>query len=226
MQSLAKLERVPFTIHTRHSLESPFLIIETATQEFAKRLVKRSILIKNIIELWREATDINELLSLLKSLDTSKYKQMSFKYLVSSFGKCLSLEDQKERINKLEQVLNLQGVIKLLDPELTIAYFEERGHNTNETGIKRVYFGRLIAEGCGSKIVSQFDLKKRSYVGTTSMDAELSLLSANQALVKPGFLVYDPFVGTGSFLVAAAYFGGYVFGSDIDGRKQPRFFSI
>ena len=55
------------------------------------------------------------------------------------------------------------------------------------------------------------------------MDSELSLISANQALIKPGFLMYDPFVGTGSFLVAAAYFGAFVLGSDIDGRKQPRY---
>lgn len=40
------------------------------------------------------------------------------------------------------------------------------------------------------------------------MDATLSLLMANQAMVKQGDLVYDPFVGTGSLLVAAAKFGG------------------
>lgn len=58
------------------------------------------------------------------------------------------------------------------------------------------------------------------------MDAQLSLLMANQAQVKSGDLVLDPFVGTGSLLVAAAQFGGYVFGSDIDylmlhGRTRP-----
>ena len=36
--------------------------------------------------------------------NTSKYNQMSFKYLISSFGKCLSLEDQRDRINKLEKL--------------------------------------------------------------------------------------------------------------------------
>lgn len=48
------------------------------------------------------------------------------------------------------------------------------------------------------------------------MDAQLSLLMANQAQVNDGDLVLDPFVGTGSLLVAAAQFGGCVFGSDID----------
>lgn len=34
---------------------------------------------------------------------------------------------------------------------------------------------------------------------------------ANQALAKPGDLVFDPFVGTGSLLVAAAKYGGRCF---------------
>lgn len=58
------------------------------------------------------------------------------------------------------------------------------------------------------------------------MDAQLSLLMANQAQVKNGSLVLDPFAGTGSLLVAAAQFGGYVYGTDIDylmlhGRTRP-----
>lgn len=40
------------------------------------------------------------------------------------------------------------------------------------------------------------------------MDPTLSLLMSNQALVKNGDLVFDPFVGSGSLLVAAAKCGG------------------
>jgi tRNA (guanine10-N2)-methyltransferase len=32
--------------------------------------------------------------------------------------------------------------------------------------------------------------------------------------------MYDPFAGTGSLLYAAAHWGSYVFGSDIDGRQM------
>lgn len=58
------------------------------------------------------------------------------------------------------------------------------------------------------------------------MEPFLSLLMANQALVKKGNFVYDPFVGTGSILVAAAKLGAYVSGSDIDylmlhGQTKP-----
>lgn len=51
------------------------------------------------------------------------------------------------------------------------------------------------------------------------MDSELALITANLALARPGAFVYDPFVGTGSFPVAAAHFGALTFGSDIDGRS-------
>ena len=59
-------------------------------------------------------------------------------------------------------------------------------------------------------------LDSRYFIGTTSMDPLLALVMANQARVTSGSLVYDPFVGTGSLLVAASYFGGYSVGADID----------
>jgi tRNA (guanine10-N2)-methyltransferase len=45
--------------------------------------------------------------------------------------------------------------------------------------------------------------------------------------VKKGDFVYDPFVGTGSILVAASHYGAQTFGADIDIRivrdgKPPR----
>lgn len=58
------------------------------------------------------------------------------------------------------------------------------------------------------------------------MDPQLSLIMANQAQVQKGDVVLDPFVGTGSLLVAASHFGGYTLGTDIDflmlhGRTRP-----
>ena len=42
--------------------------------------------------------------------------------------------------------------------------------------------------------------------------------AASGLQVKKGDLVYDPFVGTGSILVAAAHFGAHTIGADIDIR--------
>ncbi len=83
---------------------------------------------------------------------------------------------------------------------------------------KQLYLGLLVAES-GRKAINKYSLKKRSYIATTSMDAELSLVTANLAHAGPGRLCYDPFMATGSFPLACAHFGACVFGSDLDGRS-------
>lgn len=52
------------------------------------------------------------------------------------------------------------------------------------------------------------------------MDTELSLLMANMANARSGRLVWDPFVGTGSVVIAAAHFGAHIIGSDIDHKVK------
>jgi len=83
---------------------------------------------------------------------------------------------------------------------------------------KRLFFGRYIG-GTKRDLIDKHDLKKRPYISTTSMDAELALVTANLALAGHGKLFLDPFVGTGGFMVAAAELGAITLGSDIDGRS-------
>lgn len=90
--------------------------------------------------------------------------------------------------------------------------------DSGKRSIQYIYMGRRVASS-SRDLIQKYNLKKRKYLGTTSMDAELSLVMANQALCAPGKLVYDPFVGTGSFLFTCAHFGAFTMGSDIDGRQ-------
>ena len=41
-----------------------------------------------------------------------------------------------------------------------------------------------VVEGSARSLITKFDVKKRNYYGNTSMDAEMSLLMANQTLVS------------------------------------------
>jgi tRNA (guanine10-N2)-methyltransferase len=82
----------------------------------------------------------------------------------------------------------------------------------------RMFFGRNVASS-SRHLIDKHDLKKRPYISTTSMDAGLALVTATLALAGPGKIFFDPFVGTGGFLVSAAEFGALAFGSDIDGRS-------
>ncbi len=83
----------------------------------------------------------------------------------------------------------------------------------------RLLFGLLLSPSPRHTLTLKHDLKRRPYIFTTSMDATLALVSANLAHAGLGRIIYDPFVGTGGFLVAAAEFGACVWGSDIDGRS-------
>lgn len=74
--------------------------------------------------------------------------------------------------------------------------------------------------GLARDLVEKLNLKKRVYIGNTSMESEMSLLMASMALAGPGKLIYDPFAGTGSMLYASAVYGAMAFGSDIDGRPM------
>ena len=78
-----------------------------------------------------------------------------------------------------------------------------------------VWFGEDV---CGGLDFEKYSLKNRPYLGPTSMDNELSMIMSNLALVKPGSMVFDPFVGTGSILFSATVFGGVCTGTDIDVR--------
>lgn len=104
----------------------------------------------------------------------------------------------------------LQGRVNLKSPDHKFWLMEtdDYGSNNGLPAIvqKRIFFGREIG-GADRKLIPTYQLKTRTYLGPTAMDAEMALLMANQALAEPGKLVYDPFVGTGSILVAAAHFG-------------------
>jgi tRNA (guanine10-N2)-methyltransferase len=80
------------------------------------------------------------------------------------------------------------------------------------------YFGRLIARGGMREELKKYDLKKRLYLGPTSLDPALALIMSNMAGVQRGNVVFDPFVGTASILVAMSHFGAICFGADIDTR--------
>ncbi|CAO3697615.1 unnamed protein product [Rhizopus stolonifer] len=147
----------------------------------------------------------------------------SFKFVVAAFGSTISAKEQLKTINSFSY-LGFQGPIDMKTPDAQFHVLEDYGCENANANSKPVlepiyiYMGKLVATG-SRELVNKYNLKKRKYLGTTSMDAELSLVMANQALAAPGKLVYDPFVGTGSFLFTCAHFGAYTLGSDIDGRQ-------
>ena len=190
----------------------------TEPEAAAKALISRSILGSAIYELWGSGPDYPCL-----HADTHnraqhlwlQYKHNSFRFEIDAFQGKHTQASQREIIESFAYTA-FEGPIVMHNPDQQFVVFEEYALNASKP--HQLYFGRLIAES-GRKAINKYTLKKRSYIATTSMDAELSLVTANLAQAAPGKLAYDPFMGTGSFPLACAHFGAAVFGSDLDGRS-------
>lgn len=174
------------------------------------------------------------------------YREASFKFSVDAYCGKRSPAEQNEIINGF-RYLGFQGPIRMQNPEFEFTAFEEWSLASNpnhlrkpapddtsqpsadktrpcdlrppQRGPQSLYFGLLISLSPRHGLITKHDLKRRPYISTTSMDATLALVSANLAHAGPGRMIYDPFVGTGGFLVAGAELGACVCGSDIDGRS-------
>lgn len=68
--------------------------------------------------------------------------------------------------------------------------------------LRSVYVG--TAHATQRPLHVELALPRRLYLGPTSLEPLLALAMCNMAAVRPGAIVMDPFVGTGSILVAGA----------------------
>ncbi|KAF1814311.1 tRNA guanosine-2'-O-methyltransferase [Eremomyces bilateralis CBS 781.70] len=200
-----------------YSNESPYCVVRLPSDDAAKLLIERSILACAIYRLWGQGSDYDSLHEDLRSRtesEWSKYKVSSFWFQIKTFQSKRSATARQDIVESFSY-LPFDGPITPQNPdvEFCVCEYFDKGTLTP----KQIYMGRLIGNSCRD-VINVYDLKKRSYISTTSMDAELALVTANLALAGPNKLMYDPFVGTAGFPIACAHFGCIVLGSDIDGR--------
>ncbi|KAI1441884.1 tRNA guanosine-2'-O-methyltransferase [Annulohypoxylon stygium] len=222
IQSLAIVNNIDLDI-VFYSEESPFCIVQLPSEDAAKALLERSVLAQSIHEHWGSADTYDELHAIVKR-DTAhlwpQYKEVSFKINIDAYQGSRSEKRKIDLINSFAY-LGFDGLILLKNPDQKFTIFEEWEFDSVPRNLPdplKVHFGRLVGHSV-RELIKTYDLKKRGYISTTSMDAELALVTANIALAAPGKIFYDPFVGTGSFPIACAHFGALGWGSDIDGRS-------
>ncbi|XP_072929395.1 tRNA (guanine(10)-N(2))-methyltransferase homolog [Epargyreus clarus] len=245
MQSILSLFNIPVKFIENPCKNKPYWIVELPSEECVRKIASRSILVKNCIELWSSATTEANLHRNLKNAlnnNTGEWLtpensvngkcdthvcpselitaccdvKKSFKVDIETFCKHFSLKEKVQKVENFDY-LPLQGPVKLKNPDIVLSYIEFYGidpNNVPETPYD-LFFGRWITDG-QRDLINQHSLKKRQFIGNTSMDAQLAVLMANQAQVANGHVILDPFVGSGSLLIAAAHFGAHVWGSDID----------
>lgn len=167
----------------------------------------------------------------IASIDTDGFKgalnplrdekrKASFRCVVDAWGKSLELSEQLDRIHRFGDMLRgFPGKVKLKGADEEVWILEDafpiKGHGRGKGTERQVLVGRKVATGDGG-VGSKFSLKRRRYIGPTSMDAELAFVMANMGAVGEGDLVLDPFCGTGGIMVACKARGAHVIGGDIN----------
>ncbi|KAH0603789.1 uncharacterized protein H6S33_007448 [Morchella sextelata] len=205
-------------VWTGYSDDSPYATLLLPSRASARTLVSRSILTKSLYELWATAPTLPSLHDTIRQRTSHLWPALSahpFKFTIETYNASHTAAAQLALINTFSY-LPLTGPISLHNPTTTFTLLESYAPRAPTP--HTLHFGVRLSAGARN-LPDTYDLKKRTYIGTTSMDAALSLITANLALAAPGKLVYDPFAGTGSFIVAAAAFGASTWGSDIDGRQ-------
>jgi tRNA (guanine10-N2)-methyltransferase len=175
-------------------------------------------------------------------------QDVSWRAHILSHQRHLNNEDQIDRINRFEKILPLLGPIKMKGADLEWGYLEEwttpsivpeeeeanldmcqfrnevrqgkLGNHRQKQRLLSMHVGRKVSDGVARDLIVKMDVKQRKYIGNTTMEAQMSLIQALMAKAGPGKIVYDPFAGTCSILLAAAALGADVFASDIDGRMM------
>mmetsp|Transcript_13173 Transcript_13173/g.27930 ORF Transcript_13173/g.27930 Transcript_13173/m.27930 type:complete len:482 (+) Transcript_13173:160-1605(+) len=218
-------DRVEFKLPYGGSPDSPFWYINLPDEESAKKLVSGSILIKGLYELWGEGDTFEEMLAAAQKYPEERKRpyydtSVAFKIVMEGFGTKIPRDKQTDLLKELA-VLPFEGKVDLTNPQHIFRLIKSENPIKNEDMPNivppRWYFGREVGVG-DRHVIPHYDLSRRAYLGPTSMNTELSMIMCNMAGVRTGSLVYDPFVGTGSILVAAAHFGAVTWGADIDIR--------
>lgn len=215
-----------------------FYVVEFPNEDVIRAVCSRAILVKAVYELWSCGTSLAAAVEATKQLSPQFLASFldsedSWAIHVNSFGRTLTME-QKQDCRTNFKFLDFKGPVNVTSAKLelwiSLDYNKQRhsiaalaaatGASNTELTLTDVptYFGRLIAKGGMKEIVRIYDLKKRIYLGPTSLDDSLALILSNISGVTPGMLAYDPFVGTASILIALTHFGALCTGSDIDPR--------
>ncbi|XP_049585963.1 tRNA (guanine(10)-N2)-methyltransferase homolog isoform X1 [Syngnathus scovelli] len=221
IEALLALRGKRFSPWKNFKEKCPFWCLEDLSEDDVRCVMARSVCAKSAFELWGHGRNHNELRTSLLNYPVEKMlpflrKDSTYRINVYTFNKTLDFTERVKRIDAMDY-LPFEGLVSLKNPQHVFCLLEDYGTDPNNIPQHpySVYFGRWIADG-QRELIRSHSVKKRHFIGNTSMDAGLSFIMANHAKVKEHDLVFDPFVGTGSLLVACSHFGAYVCGSDID----------
>lgn len=107
----------------------------------------------------------------------------------------------------------------LCTPDIRFVVVDNQLPAQRKTGECRLFLllqSSLFRASAMRSHLHRFNLPKRCFIGPTSMDPELAFIMCELARLKSGQVVCDPFAGTCSILVGAAFYGCIAVGGDLD----------
>lgn len=199
---------------SRRCRENPCVFVTLPNVEVMEGILKRTVCVEKFVEIYASGEKIEDLIEQLSSnspfISLISDPASTFAFSVDFFKDTVSYASRVQLINLFDP-LPFQGKVDAVNPKLRFWLLRDV--------FQRFYFGLEVGSlSLGPRFYSKYRLSEREYLGPTSTDNDLAFLMVNEALVTVNSMVLDPFVGTGSILVAAQHFGGICFGSDIDMR--------
>ena len=181
---------------------APIIVLShDVTKEQALNAGRRCMLVKRILEIWSEGTDLQELKKGFQAIGMRPY---AFPSHIGRKNHGFPIEEFAEMCKDLPERLNNEPV--------NIHTFAPVGGSDWYS-----YATRQIGEGC-TDVLHKYALNQRDFLGPTTLTPELAFIMANLALADATKLVMDPYVGSGGALVGASHYGSKMIGMDIDWR--------
>lgn len=178
----------------------------------------RSVLLKSAYEYWTHGPSLLDVVDQLTPNPELRPKiNETWRILVHAFRKQFTQPEKIQRIDAFSDRLNITNKFCLNSKaDCTVGIFENYEEGRLEQP-SEVFVGRWVCDGA-RHLIDKYDVRKRYFIGNTTMDATLSFVMANMGQCQPNHIALDPFCGTGGILLACAELGSYVVGSEFDWR--------
>lgn len=149
-----------------HHPDSPFHFVNLPSDDIARKIANRSILVKGVYELWGEGSTYEELEEAIKAYPDERKlpyltSESTFKITVDSFGKVISFEEQNDRIRGFSYI-PFKGRVNLRNPDHKFWLMETDDYGVNN-GLppvvqRRMFFGREV--GTADRKLAHLSVKK------------------------------------------------------------------
>eukprot|EP00953_Heterococcus_sp_UTEX-ZZ885_P037694 19348-Heterococcus_DN1.PRE.2 len=170
------------TIQARRDAEAgaAFLVVELPSEQVAKDIAERAILVRRVLELWGSGPAIQDAVAAVRAFPEqhmTPHFGESTSWAISVEGlRCKLSAAEQEAVRANFKFLPILGPVQLKSPDTTMWCLLDYTAETRKLEGRlpaHAYFGREVGSS-NRALVGERSLSKRVYLGPTSMDNEVS----------------------------------------------------